>query len=52
MPGFRPALSETQMWQVSLLVAHADKLSKPVQDALSAPLVADPAALVPSSKTQ
>jgi thiosulfate dehydrogenase len=44
MPGFRPALSETQMWQVSLLVAHADKLPKTVQDALVLPLRADEAA--------
>jgi mono/diheme cytochrome c family protein len=44
MPGFRPALSETQMWQVSLLVANADKLPKLVHDTLSAPLVADEAA--------
>jgi|SRR5450432_1869796 len=39
MPGFRPSLSETQMWQVSLLVAQADKLPKTVTDTLSpAPL--------------
>jgi len=38
MPGFRPALSETQMWQVSLLVANADKLPKSVQDTLALPL--------------
>jgi thiosulfate dehydrogenase len=44
MPGFRPALSETQMWQVSLLVANADKLPKSVHDALSAPLFTDQAA--------
>lgn len=40
MPGFRPQLSETQMWQVSLLVANADKLPKSVQDILAAPSVA------------
>jgi thiosulfate dehydrogenase len=44
MPGFRPRLSETQMWQVSLFVANADKLPKSVHDALSAPAVADQAA--------
>jgi thiosulfate dehydrogenase len=38
MPGFRPALPDTQMWQVSLLVAQADKLPKSVQDALASPL--------------
>jgi thiosulfate dehydrogenase len=44
MPGFRPRLSETQMWQVSLLVANADKLPKPVHDTLSAPLATDDSA--------
>jgi thiosulfate dehydrogenase len=44
MPGFRPALSETQMWQVSLLVANADKLPKTVQDSLALPLRPDEAA--------
>jgi thiosulfate dehydrogenase len=37
MPGFRDALSETQMWQVSLLVAQADKLPKSVLDSLTFP---------------
>jgi len=46
MPGFRPKLSETQMWQVSLLVAQADKLPKSVVDALAAAPVA---AVVPPS---
>src|SRR5882672_2685222 len=41
MPGFRSSLSETQMWQVSLLVAEANKLPKGVTDALApAPVVA------------
>lgn len=39
MPGFRATLSETQMWQVSLLVANADKLSKAVHDSLATPNV-------------
>jgi len=38
MPGFRAAFSETQMWQVSLLVANADKLPKSVHDTLSSPI--------------
>ena len=37
MPGFRDALNDTQMWQVSLLVAQADKLPKSVSDSLIAP---------------
>ncbi len=35
MPGFGKALSETQMWQVSLLLANADKLSDSVKQALA-----------------
>jgi thiosulfate dehydrogenase len=34
MPGFDPTLSDTQRWQVTMLVAHADKLSPAVQAAL------------------
>ena len=33
MPGFGGALSDTQRWQVTMLVAHADKLSGAVQAA-------------------
>jgi mono/diheme cytochrome c family protein len=36
MPGFRQTLSDTQMWQVALLLADADKLPKPVKDSLAA----------------
>jgi thiosulfate dehydrogenase len=35
MPGFGKTLSTTQMWQVSLLLANADKLPKTVADSLS-----------------
>jgi mono/diheme cytochrome c family protein len=35
MPGFSKSLSETQMWQVSLTMAHADKLPEPAKAALS-----------------
>jgi thiosulfate dehydrogenase len=35
MPGFEKSLSTTQMWQVSLLLANADKLPKDVIDALT-----------------
>lgn len=41
MPGYRNQLTDTQMWQVALLVANADKLPKSVQDILAAPLPAD-----------
>jgi len=35
MPGFQQTLSSTEMWQVSILLAHADKLPSKVQDSLS-----------------
>jgi thiosulfate dehydrogenase len=34
MPGFSESLTEEQMWQVSQLMATADKLPQSVQDAL------------------
>ena len=36
MPGFDKSLSTLQMWQVSLLLANADKLPKTVKDTLAA----------------
>jgi thiosulfate dehydrogenase len=38
MPGFSGSLSSEQMWQVSLLLAHADKLPATVQTTLQEPL--------------
>jgi len=35
MPGFKKSLSDTQMWQVSLLLANADKLPDSVKQALA-----------------
>jgi thiosulfate dehydrogenase len=35
MPGFDKTLSTTQMWQVSLLLANADKLPASVKDGLT-----------------
>ena len=48
MPGFSPSLSTTQMWQVSLLVANADKLPQPVKDSLTS--VTPPVAPKPEGK--
>ena len=39
MPGFNASLSTAQMWQVSLLLADANKLPAAVQSALKEPLV-------------
>jgi mono/diheme cytochrome c family protein len=38
MPGFTGSLSRDQMWQVSLLLANADKLPPVVKRLLQAPL--------------
>ena len=37
MPGFKSSLTETQMWQVSLLLANADKISDAVKQELLPP---------------
>jgi len=48
MPGFSKSLSETQMWQVALLVANADKLPASAKAALVAPIgTIAPAATMP-----
>ncbi len=38
MPAFKGSLSDEQMWQVSLLLANADKLSDSVRVALAVPM--------------
>ena len=48
MPGFSIALSTTEMWQVSLLLANADKLPPSVTDSLTS--VTPPAAPKPEVK--
>jgi mono/diheme cytochrome c family protein len=52
MPGFTQMLTPTQMWQVSLLLAHADKLPPPVQAALTKPAAAPAAAQTGGSAEQ
>jgi thiosulfate dehydrogenase len=37
MPGFSQSLSETRMWQISLLLANADKLPSSVTGVLAGP---------------
>jgi len=48
MPGFSKSLSETQMWQLALLVANADKLPASAKTALVTPLAGN-APATPSS---
>lgn len=35
MPGFESTLSDSQRWQVTMLMAHADKVSPAVQAAFA-----------------
>ncbi len=44
MPGFKATLTETQMWQVSLLLANADKISDAVKQQLQPPPMPAPGA--------
>ena len=38
MPGFKGTLSDAELWQVSLMLADADKLPQTVKDSLAAKL--------------
>jgi len=38
MPGFKNTLSDTELWQVSLMLADADRLPQAVKDGLAAKL--------------
>lgn len=49
MPSFSESLSQTQMWQVSLLVANANKLPDSVKSALYRPTPLPPAETAPAA---
>jgi mono/diheme cytochrome c family protein len=51
MPAFRQSLSETEMWQVSLLLAHADKLPERAKQIFSAGPVPPPAGALAPGRT-
>jgi thiosulfate dehydrogenase len=44
MPGFSKSLNQTQMWQIALLLANADKLPPAAKTVLVTPIGAAPAA--------
>jgi mono/diheme cytochrome c family protein len=48
MPAFRDTLNDTQIWQVSVLLANADKISPAVKAALATAPAVQPSALVPA----
>ena len=50
MPGFSKSLNETQMWQLALLLANADKLPPSAKAALVAP-PAPPGTMAPAAST-
>ena len=54
MPGFGEMLTPAQAWQVSLLLANADKLPPPVQSVLTKPAVTPTATatVVPAAATE
>jgi thiosulfate dehydrogenase len=49
MPAYDDVLSEKEMWQVTLLVANADKLSTAVQQQLKAPPAGEPPLKTPAA---
>lgn len=48
MPGFDKSLSTTQMWQVSVMLANADKVPQSIKDGMTAPPAAPAAAQITS----
>ena len=52
MPAFKDSLSETQLWQVSLLVANANKLAEPATRILTTPVTAMPTGAAALQKKQ
>ena len=52
MPSFKQSLSETQMWQVSVLLANADKISDAVKQQLQPPPLPAPLAPQPNTPTK
>lgn len=49
MPGFKDRLSDTQMWQLSVLLKNADKISPAVKAELAGAAAATPAATSPAT---
>jgi mono/diheme cytochrome c family protein len=48
MPGFNDILTPTQMWQISEMLAHADKLPDQTKGALVKPMIVPAAAAQPT----
>ena len=52
MPAFKDSLNDTQLWQVSVLLANADKISPAVKSALTSPPSSAPAPAVVAPPTK
>ena len=50
MPDFNESLTQTRVWQVSLLLANADKISDAVKQQLQPPPLPAPLQLAPVKK--
>jgi len=51
MPGFKGQLTETQIWQVAVLVKNADKITEPVKKELTAGATTPMSMAMPESPT-
>src|SRR5215471_10322630 len=51
MPGFKSRLTDAQLWQVSQLLANADKIPPSVRAALATSMLPPPAAAIPNTQT-
>jgi len=49
MPGFRDTLGENKMWQISILLKNADKISPGVKAELAGTTPAAPASAPPAA---
>lgn len=52
MPGFDKSLSTTQLWQVSVMLANADKVPQSIRDGMTAPTAPPAAAPEPQSPSK
>jgi thiosulfate dehydrogenase len=48
MPGFKDSLNDTQIWQVSVLLSNADKISPAVRATLASAPATQPASSIPA----
>ncbi len=52
MPGFRAAMSDVELWQVSLMLLNAAKLPQAVKELMTQPPATSPASPQPTARTE